>query len=424
MDYEAMHRTRVALSRLHADAGDAGAAREVWGVSGGEVARGVGMLPEDVRRAAVVRVLGGAQGACGREFRRGIVGVLEGLEGAEMREEVVRICAWECPGERVVGRVLDRLRARFGVRIGEGREGELPGGPREGSGGVVLRRSIGDVKRDAAEAAARVEELVGEIGTCLGVLNAGGLRDLRAGGGDGIRDALRDVWARLAAVERKCQQLLREIEELAQAFIDAVPKLRALDVAEELRALLHSIDGKRAEAISLCVPVPEREEVLYYADADYADDTGSSCSGDSTDDEDAWEDPVIVDAYTLVDDDSQSEAVSDTMRAPPPGVRTANLSILEQLERRSKQSIREASAPRDAAESSEPNPVRAAPTSADFTAIFGASRGGGRGRGRGRGAGPSERRNPAAKMDARSVRRRLRSKLGIRKQKKPSKDVE
>lgn len=166
----------------------------------------------------------------------------------------------------------------------------------------------------------RAERLLDEVKTIFSLLGEAGVRELARGGSDGMRDALRDVWARL----------LRAEEEIAALFAHATLRMRLLslnlgdetdhssikdarDTITELRSTLDRVENERVYCRALCLHVPDRRGASAQEDVQISD--GNKNHRDSSDDAEEWDDAVVVKESDGEDEDCAQHDVQTQL--PP-----------------------------------------------------------------------------------------------------------
>lgn len=143
----------------------------------------------------------------------------------------------------------------------------------------------------------KMEDMLNEVKMIFSVLGEAGVSQLTSGGSDGVRDALRDVWARLIGVEEELsgthkQSSLRLRLVSLNVGDEARPTAarEAAEITTELRAALDRVEHERAYCRALRIHVPDLKGIV---DATQNSDANDS-EAQSSDDAEEWDDAVIV----------------------------------------------------------------------------------------------------------------------------------
>jgi hypothetical protein len=191
--------------------------------------------------------------------------------------------------ERPVARVAAHLRAQCATLA------ELVDARRRAR--EARSREVAALSVAAGEFVRRVEALLDEVRAVFCVLGPDGVRDLARGGSDGVRDALRDIWARLLAAEEDGETLCLRTRSRPAA-------------AASIRAALGRVESERSYCrdLSLCVPDRRRH-------------TSRPQAGDDGDDSDScgeWDDAVQVGGDGSESDDDEDDLAAAAGRLPEP----------------------------------------------------------------------------------------------------------
>lgn len=219
--------------------------------------------------------------------------------------------------ESAVSRALDAIHSQFPsvAESTNGNAGTPLGLVAFSSSGSFVTAETRKVARvhECEQALTSAESLLKEIRELFGVAGQQGLLEIAHGVADGLRDALRDIWARLVRVEKQLACL--KAAEYLNTFSTA-----ELEMLQKLQEMLQRIDSERSFCRDVNVSVPAS---MYWGNGDetreksFCDDEEAQQKEYQADDIDSdfdeeWEDPVLVSSELQLNVLEQPEGVQST----------------------------------------------------------------------------------------------------------------
>jgi hypothetical protein len=185
----------------------------------------------------------------------------------------------------------------------------------------------------------RTKALLDEVKTVFSVLGKKGLNELSTGGSDGVRDALRDIWARLTVVESEGGKLLTQLRlrlrlETLSNENDRRQSARCGELLKAVRAALDCISNERSYCEAAGVRTMRAASFFVVNTKPNNATVANEGSGDEE-----WDKPVVV----RNESDSEKEELANAslenldlalvallpLSTPRPGPKVAELSRKE-----------------------------------------------------------------------------------------------